>query len=330
MAVTDVRAGQAVTRVLVTGASGFIGRPLIAALADAGYRVRAAVRERRGQGFPAGVEVAVQPDLAKPVFWLPLVAGMDAVVHLAGIAHVGRNVPEATYDRVNHLATAELARAAATAGVKRLVFMSSTRAQAGASAPAPLSEDAEPHPTDAYGRSKLAAEAALRATDVPFTILRPALVYGPNPKGNIASLMRLAALPVPLPFGAFTNRRSLLAIDNLIAAVRFALDSARAANETFLVADPGAISLAELVTLLRTAAGRKGGLVSVPAALLSVPLSLIGKRDMIERLTGTLIADPKKLVAAGWQPVTETAPAIAAMVQAASPRKSGTASRRTP
>jgi UDP-glucose 4-epimerase len=316
--------------VLVTGASGFIGRPLTAALAQAGYTVRAAVRDRRAQQFPSGVDVAMQPDLANPVDWAPLVAGMDAVVHLAGIAHIGPDVPEATYDRVNHLATAELARAAAAADTRHFVFMSSTRAQAGAASSEPLTEAAAPHPTDAYGRSKLAAEAAVRAAGVPYTNLRPALVYGPGAKGNFASLMRVAALPVPLPFGAFSNRRSFLALDNLIAAVRFALEDPRAANETFLVADPHAISLAQLVSLLRAAASRGPWLLPVPPVLLKIALTTIGHRDSFERLAGTLVAEPHKLIAAGWQPVTDTATAIKRMVQAASPRKSGTASRSTP
>lgn len=317
-------------KVLVTGASGFIGRPLIAALAQAGYGVRAAVRNRRGQQFPPGVEVAMQSDLANPVFWAPLISGMDAVVHLAGIAHVGPDVPEATYDRVNHVATAELARAAAATGVRRLVFMSSTRAQVGAASAEPLTETAAPEPTDAYGRSKLAAEAAVRAAGVPYTILRPALVYGPGAKGNLANLMRVAALPIPLPFGVLSNRRSLLALDNLIAAVRFALEDPRASKQTFLVADPQAISVAQLVSMLRAATGRKPWLVPVPAGLLSAVLGLAGRREMFERLAGPLVAKPDKLIAAGWQPVIDTATAIIRMVQAASPRKSGTASRSTP
>jgi UDP-glucose 4-epimerase len=204
--------------VLVTGASGFIGAPLSAALVEAGHQVRAAVRDRRRRSLPSAVEIALLPDLAGGVEWAPLVAGRDAVVHLAAIAHVGPEIPNAIYDRVNHLATAALAKAAAAANVRRFVFMSSTRAQAGATSTAPLTENATPHPTDAYGRSKLAAEVAVRASGVPYTILRPALVYGPNPKGNVASLMRLAAKPIPLPFGAFSNRRSLLALDNLIGA----------------------------------------------------------------------------------------------------------------
>jgi len=317
-------------KVLVTGASGFIGRPLIAALAGAGYTVRAAVRARRVQRFPTSVEVAMQPDLARPVFWSPLVSGMDAVVHLAGIAHVGSGIAEGTYDRVNHMATAELARAAAASGVRRLVFMSSIRAQTGATADAPLTEADEPCPTDAYGRSKLAAEAAVRAFGVPYTILRPTLVYGPGVKGNVANLMRLAALPLPLPFGALSNRRSLLALDNLIAAVRFALEDANAVNQTFIVADPQAISVAEVVSLLRSTTGRKCWLIPMPSSLLCTILGLVGQRGMCERLTGRLIAEPRKLAAAGWQPVIDTESAIGRMVQAASPRKSGTASRSTP
>jgi len=314
----------------MTGATGFIGAPLTAALAGAGYQVRAAVRDRRRRSLPQGVDIALLPDVAGAIDWAPLVGGMDAVVHLAGIAHVGPEIPDVIYDRVNHLATAALAGAAAKAGVRKFVFMSSTRAQAGAASNEPLTESAEPHPTDAYGRSKLAAEAAVRASGLPYTILRPALVYGPNPKGNMASLMRLAALPVPLPLGAFSNRRSLLALDNLVAAVRFALEDPRAENQTFLVADPDAISVAELVSLLRGGAGRRPSLIPVPVALLSAALGLIGKRDMADRLAGTLIAEPTKLFAAGWRPVTDTKTAIAAMAQAASPRKSGTASRSTP
>ena len=127
-------------KVLVTGATGFIGAPLTAALAGAGYQVRAAVRDRRRRSLPADVEIVLLPDLAGAIDWTPLVAGMDAVVHLAGIAHVGPEIPDAIYDRVNHLATAALAGAAAKAGVRKFVFMSSTRAQAGAASNEPLTE----------------------------------------------------------------------------------------------------------------------------------------------------------------------------------------------
>lgn len=317
------------TRVLVTGASGFIGRPLTAALAQAGYAVRAAARERRGLSFPSAVELVALPDLTQSADWHGLLAGIDAVVHLAAIAHVGRDIPDATYDRVNHLATAELACTAAAVGVRRFVFISSTRAQAGADADHPLTEADEPQPTDPYGRSKLAAEAAVRASGVPYAILRPALVYGPGAKGNLASLMRLAALPLPLPFAAFANKRSLLALDNLTAAVLFALEDARAVNETFLVADPKAVTVAELVSMLSAASGRKPWLVPMPARLLGAVLRPLGQGDAFDRLAGSLVVDPSKLLRAGWQPVVDAGTTIGEMVQAASPRKSGTASRST-
>jgi nucleoside-diphosphate-sugar epimerase len=310
MAVDDVCPEQAVTpakpRVLVTGASGFIGRPLVAELTGAGYAVRAAVRDRRDQGFPSGVEIAALPDLAMPVDWPPLVGDMDAVVHLAGIAHVGPDIPDAAYDRVNHLASADLVRASTAAGVKHFVFMSSIRAQTGAVADQPLSEADVARPTDAYGRSKLAAEAAVLASGVPCTILRPVLVYGPGAKGNLASLLRLAALPIPMPFGRLTNRRSMLARGNLIAAVCFALEDPHAVNETFIVSDPGAPSVAETISILRTALGRNPALLAVPPGLLSLLLGLIGQRASFERLAGTLIAEPTKLLAAGWRPLVET------------------------
>ena len=252
-------------KVLVTGASGLIGRPLTAALANAGHQVRAAVR--RAQTFPDGVEVAQIGDLAGEIDWPPLLAGMDAVVHLAGIAHIGTDVSDETYDRVNHLATAALARAAATAAIKRFVFISSIRAQSGTHADHRLSESDPPQPTEAYGRSKLAAEEAVRASGVPYTILRPVLVYGRGAKGNLASLLRLARLPVPLPFGRLANKRSLLGVDNLIAAIRFALENERAANETFIVADPQPVSVADIVAISRAATGRKPHLISVPPGL---------------------------------------------------------------
>ena len=231
------------------------------------------------QQFPPGVEVAALPDLANPVDWAPLVAGMDAVVHLAGIAHVGPDIAEETYDRVNQRGDRRTCRAAAAAGVRRFVFMSSIRAQAGAAADQPLTEADAPRPTDAYGRSKLAAEGAVRAAGVPYTILRPALVYGPGVKGNLASLMRLAALPVPLPFGAFANRRSLLALDNLIAAVRFALEDARAANETYIVADPQADQRRRDRRDAACRAWPQARACPGAAGLLSAMLRLIGKRD---------------------------------------------------
>lgn len=317
-------------KVLVTGASGVIGRPLTAALTGAGFAVRAAVRSPRADMFPASVEVARLGDLSEPVDWTPFLAGMDAVVHLAGIAHIGTDNSEAAYDRINHVATAELARAAAAASIRRFVFASSIRAMTGTHTDHPLSESDAPRPSEPYGRSKLAAEEAVRAAGVPYTILRPVLVYTPDAKGNLAQLIALARAPLPVPFARLAGRRSLLAVENLIAAVRFALEDARATNETFIVSDPQAVTVPEIIAICRAALGRPPGLFPMPPALFALLFAAIGQREKWDRLAGSLEAPPVKLLAAGWRPVRDTRSGIAAMIQAASPRKSGTASRSTP
>ena len=292
------------TRVLVTGATGFCGRPLVTRLAAAGYDVRAAVRQPPSRPLPAGVETALHADLAGAVDWAPLLAGVDAVVHLAGIAHVARGIPEDRYDRVNHRATADLAAAAQRAGVRHLVFVSSIRAQCGPAADHVLTEADTPRPCDAYGRSKLAAEAAVAAAGVPFTILRPVLIYGPDLKGNLAALARLAALPVPLPFAGFANRRSLLGVDNLVGAILFALATPATHGETYVVADPQPITLAEIVAALRPAGPPR--LFALPQGLVATAARLIGGADFWDRLNGELMAFPGKLMAAGWSPAVDT------------------------
>ena len=199
-------------RILVTGSSGFVGRRLVAALARASYRVLAAARNPGTVGFPGDVDVTRQPDLEERVDWEPLLTDITHVVHLAGVAHKGALVSDEMYDRINHVAVADLARAAAKAGIARLIFVSSIGSQTGPSSEHVLSETDEPRPTAAYGRSKRAAEMALRASGAPYTIFRPVLMYGPNAPGNMGMLVKLAASPCPLPFGALTGRRSLLAI----------------------------------------------------------------------------------------------------------------------
>lgn len=307
---------QTAKRTLVTGASGFIGRATIEALAQNGYALRAAVRRPAPSTFAGGVEVAQHPDLAEAFDWRPFLDGVDQVIHLAGIAHIGRGVAPALYDRINRLATARLAAAAAEAGVKRFVFVSSIRAQSGASADHALTERDAAAPTDAYGRSKLAAETAVRSAGVPFTILRPVLVYGVGVKGNFALLLRAALSPWPLPVKDFVGRRSLLGIDNFTAALRFVLGATAAEGETYVVADPGIpLRLADVIATLREAQGRWPLILPLPPDYLEIPLKLLNRGDLWERLSGNLRVDPGKLLAAGWRPLHDTRGGLAALAQ---------------
>src|ERR1700722_7736507 len=303
------------TRILITGASGFVGRAVVAAFALSGRAVRAAVRRAPDASFPAGVEIAQHPDLAQSFDWTPYLEGVDQVVHLAGIAHTGGVAPE-RYDRVNRRATAELAAAAAQRGLRHFVFISSIRAQSGPSADHALTERDEPAPTDPYGRSKLAAEAAVRESGMPFTILRPALFYGPGVKGNFATLLRAARSRAPLPVKDFVNRRSLISIDNFISALDFVLSSPATLGQTYVVADPGIPPrLGDLIATLRKAQGRRPLLLPLPPHYLETPLRLLRRKGMWERIGGNLRIDPEKLIGAGWQPLHDTRDGLTALVE---------------
>jgi UDP-glucose 4-epimerase len=298
----------------VTGASGFVGRPLVGALVRAGYAVRAATR-RKAPSFPTGVERVLVPDFTQPVDWDTVVGGADIVVHAAGLAHADTSeIPEDLFDRINRVATQELCDAAARAGVKRLVFISSVRAQIGPSAAQAVHETDEPRPTDAYGRSKLAAEAAVRACSVPFTILRPVVIYGPNARANIRALVRLASLPLPLPFAGLTSRRSLLGVDNLISVILFALANPATAEETYLVADPRPATIQEIFTMLRRAQGRRPGLVHMSPNLIRLGLTAVGCGPLWHRIGGELVVDIGKLEAAGWHAAVDTFSGLSATV----------------
>jgi UDP-glucose 4-epimerase len=301
--------------VLITGASGFVGKHMVRALAASGWSVRAAARDPAAIPDIAGVERVRLPDLARAADWSQLVGGVSHIVHLAGIAHVPGQLPDEVYARVNTQAVGELARSA-NGRIERLVLMSSVRAQAGLSADHVITETDPAKPTDTYGRSKLEAERLLAGSGVYFAVLRPAVVYGRGVKGNIASLATLAQTPMPLPFGGLDNRRSLLALENLSDAIELVLTSPKAEGEIFLVADSEPISVAEMVAAMREGLGRAPHLMRVPAGGVKRLMATFGKEAEWERLSGNFVIDAAKLRGIGWTPRVKTREGIAAMMRA--------------
>jgi UDP-glucose 4-epimerase len=299
--------------IALTGATGFIGQHLLHELPKRGYRLR--VLLRRPTAVPLESASAVVGDLARPQNMTAALADVDAVIHSAGIAQTMSGIPEDDYRTFNTEATIALARAARRAGVRRFVFLSSIRAQSGPSADHVLTEDATAQPTDAYGRSKLAAEQGLAELALDWVALRLVLVYGAGVTGNMAELVRLARTPYPLPLGALRNRRSLLSLDNLVAAIDTVLSRPGQLRRPLIVSDPEALTLPEIVAAVRRGLGRRPGLIPVPAAVLRTALYAAGRGEIYERLSGSLVADPAGLRELGWSPPLKTPEGLAALAQ---------------
>ena len=303
------RLEQSASRVLVTGANGLIGRALVAGLLRRRTTVTAAVR--REAAFPPGVSVVRFGDLGPETDWREALAGCDVVVHLAARVHVMRDDvadPLTAYRGVNVAGTLALARQAAAAGAKRFIFVSSVKVNGEGTQPGrPFRETDVPAPVDPYGVSKLEAEQALLAlaasTGIEVVVIRSPLVYGPGVRANFAALMRAVARGVPLPLGAVNNRRSLVAIDNLVDLIDTCVEHPAAANEIFFVSDGEDLSTPELVRRLAHAMGRPARLFPMPASVLMAGAMLLGKREVAQRLLGSLQVDISKARSLlGWTP----------------------------
>jgi nucleoside-diphosphate-sugar epimerase len=299
--------------IALTGATGFIGQYLIRELPKRGYRLR--VLLRRPSTIPLESASAVIGDLARPQNMSAALAGADAVIHSAGIAHAMSGVPEDDYRLLNTEATIRLAQAAQRAGVRRFVFLSSIRAQCGPVEDDVQTESIEPKPIDAYGRSKLAAEQGLATLDIDWVALRPVLVYGAGVKGNMAALVRLARSRWPLPFGGLTARRSLLSLDNLIQAIDCVLAAPSPLRRPLVVADPEPLTLPEMVAAIRRGLNRRPGLMPVPSTMLAAACRLAGRDEAYRRLAGALVADPAALQQLGWRPPVTTPEGLASLMR---------------
>ena len=296
-------------RVLVTGASGFVGRSFCAELALHGLTVRGMTRS--SVDLPKGVQKAITVDLNGHTDWRDALDGCDLIVHLAARVHVMHETtgdPLAEFRRVNVLGTLNLARQAAAAGVRRFVFISSVKVNGESTQTGvPFTADDTPAPLDAYGVSKMEAEHGLREvaaqSGMEVVIIRPPLVYGPGVKANFAAMMRWLQRGVPLPLGAIHNQRSLVAIDNLVDLIVLCLKHPAAANQTFLVSDGEDVSTTALLFRMGQAMGRPARLLAVPSSVLKLAGALLGKSDVVQRLCGSLQVDIAKTQdLLGWTP----------------------------
>jgi nucleoside-diphosphate-sugar epimerase len=297
----------------LTGATGFIGQHLLRELPRRGHRLR--VLLRHPSSVPMQCASAVIGDLARPRNMSAALEGVDAVIHSAGFTHGMSGIPEDDYRVLNTEATINLARAARRAGAKRFIFLSSIRAQSGPTADTVLTEADDPNPTDAYGRSKLAAERGLKDLDLDWVSLRAVLVYGPGVRGNIAQLMRLARSPFPLPLRSLDARRSLLALENLSAAIETVLKAPGTLRRPFIAADAGALTVAEMIAAMRNGLGRQRRVFPMSPVLLEFVLRLMGQGEIYRRMSGSLVADPSALIALGWTPRVTTSDGLSWLMQ---------------
>ena len=297
------------SRILVTGASGFVGRALVPALLARGHQVISAVRPNH-ESTKAGTGARLIGDIGPDTDWRAALEGIEVVVHLAARVHVmggdGQD-QEAIYRLTNTEGTRRLAVKAAAGGVKRLVFLSTVKVNGEQTPGNPFTEADPPNPVGPYALSKWAAEKALAevaaTTGIEVIILRPPLVYGEGVGGNFLSLLKLCRSAPPLPFQTVKNARSLIYLGNLVDAIACALEHPAAAGKTFMVRDGEDLSTPELIRKTAAALGRPARLFPLPIYFVRFLARIAGKSAAIERLLASLRVDDAKIRRElGWTP----------------------------
>lgn len=286
-------------KVLLTGATGFVGSSVLIKLLESNYTPVAVRRSKSENGSLVGSEVVIE-NIDSSTEWGDALRGCKTVIHCAARVHVMDEKsldPLTAFREVNTFGTLNLARAAVKEGVKRFIFISSIKAVGECTRLGrPFKNTDEPNPADPYGISKFEAEEGLKqlakTTGMEVVIIRPPLVYGPGVKGNFLSMLRLVSTGIPLPFGAIKhNLRSLVSIDNLVDLIVTCISHPNAANRVFLVSDDEDISTAELLRRLTLSFGKSRFMLPIPVFLYKVAGRLLGKSEIVDRLCGNLQVD---------------------------------------
>jgi nucleoside-diphosphate-sugar epimerase len=302
--------GHTGNRILVTGASGFVGRSLCNHLVSQGFQVRGTLLAwESAKALADGVVPVVVEPLQGETEWGDALNGVDTVIHLAARVHIMSDPsadPLLEFTRVNCDGTSRLAREAVKAGVRRLVFVSSVKVH-GEEAAKPYTEESPASPTDPYGISKWQAEQALREVEsrssLQVVVLRPTLVYGPGVKANFLNMMKVIHYGTPLPLASVRNRRSLIYLGNLVDALATCATHPGAAGKTFLVSDGEDLSTPELLRLTASALGTSARLFHFSTSLMQLTGKLTGKSPQMSRLTGSLAVDSSRIrTELGWRP----------------------------
>ena len=287
-------------RMMVTGATGFVGRRLMQVLRGHSHLIAVPCVRGSASREELALGSVLIGDLSALTDWSPALSGVQVVVHIAARAHVRKDEaadPMAEYRNVNVYGTLNLAKQAASAGAERFIFISSIGVN-GSSSTYPFSVADQPNPAEPYALSKWEAEQGLwkiqRETGMEVVIIRPPLVYGLGAPGNFGSLVRWVEKGVPLPLGAVHNKRSLVGIDNLVDLIIRCIDHPAAANEVFLAGDGEDLSTTDLLRRVGEAMGKPARLIPVPASMLQFGATLLGKKAMAQRLLGSLQVDISK------------------------------------